>query len=47
MANYEREMRIEVYLKRKKNRESNRVCRENEEGTGKSWNSIDKSTEML
>jgi len=44
MANYGRELRMGVNIKKRKNRESNRVCRKNKENTERSGGSIKKST---
>ena len=41
MANYRRELRMEIDIKRK-NRKDNRVCGENEENTRRSRSSIKK-----
>ena len=46
MANYRRELRIGADIRRKeKGRESNRVCRKNEESTRRSSSSIEKDIE--
>ena len=45
MVNYRRELRMGVDLrKKKKNRESNRVCRKNKKDIRRSRGSIDKSS---
>ena len=43
MVNYRREMRMEVDQRRRKNGESNRVCRKDKEGTRRGRSSINKS----
>jgi len=45
MANYRRELRMGIDLRRKKNGKSNGVCKKDEKGTERSRGSIDKSTE--
>ena len=45
MANYGREMRMGVDLRRKKDRKGNGVCRKNKEGIGGSRSSINKGIE--
>ena len=45
MANYKRKLRIRVDIRKRKNKESNKICGENEKSTKGGWDNSEKDTE--